>query len=340
MRKPVVLITGANGEIGHALVANLAEKRNQAVVSLDLNPLDPQIARLVHREVTGSILDPNLLERVLAEFEVDLIFHLAALLSTRSEFTPMAAHHVNVEGTLNLLEFAARETESHGRPVVFVYPSSIAAYGLPDLDTRRKAGRVREDDWNKPITMYGCNKLYCEHLGRYYARHYKQLSEARPSRVDFRCLRFPGLISAVTVPSGGTSDYASEMIHAAASGRPYECFVRPDTTLPFMAMPDASETLLHLAAAPRERLTSTTYNVGAFSRSADEIRQVVTAAFPQARIAYNIDAKRQGIVDSWPADVDDSAARADWGFNPAYDFDRAFREYLIPTIRDYYGRSA
>ena len=136
-------------------------------------------ARLVHREFTGSILDTNLLERILAEFEVDLIFHLAALLSTRAEFTPMAAHHVNVEGTLNLLEFAARQTESHGRPVVFVYPSSIAAYGLPDLETRRKAGRVREDDWNKPITMYGCNKLYCEHLGRYYAKHYKQLLEAR-----------------------------------------------------------------------------------------------------------------------------------------------------------------
>ncbi len=143
VRKPVVLITGANGEIGHALVAHLA-KRNQAVVSLDVNALDPHIARMVHREFTGSILDANLLERILSEFEVDLIFHLAALLSTRSEFTPMAAHHVNVEGTLNLLEFAARETESHGRPVVFVYPSSIAAYGLPDLETRRKAGRVRE----------------------------------------------------------------------------------------------------------------------------------------------------------------------------------------------------
>ena len=198
MRKPVVLITGANGEIGHALVANLVQQRNQGVVSLDVNALDPHVARLVHREFTGSILDTNLLERILSEFEVDLIFHLAALLSTRSEFTPMAAHHVNVEGTLNLLEFAAHETESHGRPVVFVYPSSIAAYGLPDLETRRKAGRVREDDWNKPITMYGCNKLYCEHLGRYYSKHYKQLLEAQAPRVDFRCVRFPGLISAVT----------------------------------------------------------------------------------------------------------------------------------------------
>jgi nucleoside-diphosphate-sugar epimerase len=334
MRKPVVLITGANGEIGHALVANLAETRHQAVISLDVNALDPHVGRMVHREFTGSILDINLLERILAEFEVDLIFHLAALLSTRAEFTPMAAHHVNVEGTLNLLEFAAHETESHGRPVVFVYPSSIAAYGLPDLETRRRAGSLREDDWNKPITMYGCNKLYCEHLGRYYARHYKQLSETRPPRVDFRCLRFPGLISAVTVPSGGTSDYASEMIHAAARKEPYACFVRPDSRIPFMAMPDAIDALLKLSAAAPNRLSCSAYNVKAFNPSADEIRASALRAFPEAHITYRVDAKRQSVIDSWPEDVDDTAARRDWGFSPSYDFNRAFHEYLIPTIRN------
>lgn len=333
MRKPVVLITGANGEIGHALVANLAEKRNLAVVSLDVNPLDPPLARLVQREFTGSILDTNVLERILAEFEVDLIFHLAALLSSRAEFTPMAAHHVNVEGTLNLLEFAARQGESHGRPVVFVYPSSIAAYGLPDLDARRRAGRLREDDWNKPITMYGCNKLYCEQLGRYYAKHYKQLSETAHPRVDFRCVRFPGLISAVTVPSGGTSDYASEMIHAAARGEPYACFVRPDSRIPFMAMPDAIQALLTLSVAAPNRLSCSAYNVKAFNPSADEIRESAIRAFPGANISYCVDPKRQTIIDSWPEDVDDTAARRDWDFAPRYDFDRAFHEYLIPTIR-------
>jgi nucleoside-diphosphate-sugar epimerase len=199
---------------------------------------------------------------------------------------------------------------------------------------------VREDDFPHPTTMYGCNKLYCEELGRYYARHYKQLSADATCRVDFRCVRFPGLISATTVPSGGTSDYAPEMIHAAARGEPYDCFVRPDTTIPFMAMPDASAALLTLAAAPRKNLTRTAYNVGAFSRSAADIRDVVLAAFPEAEIAFRIDAKRQGIVDSWPADVDDSAARADWGFRPAYDFDRAFREYLIPTIATHYLRDS
>ncbi|MFN7913828.1 MAG: NAD-dependent epimerase/dehydratase family protein [Vicinamibacterales bacterium] len=334
MRKSVVLITGAGGEIGHALVRGLAE--TSSIITLDVNPLDAKVAPYVRREFTGSITDTNLLDRILAEFEVECVYHLAALLSTRAEFTPVTAHHVNVEGTLNLLEFAQKEGESHGRPVVFIYPSSIAAYGLPDLATKAQAGRVTEDQFAHPSTMYGCNKLYCEELGRYYARHYKQLSVDLVPRVDFRAVRFPGLISATTMPSGGTSDYAPEMIHAAAKGEAYACFVRPDTTIPFMAMPDASKALRQLAATPRERLTRTAYNVAGFSRSADEIRDVVRSAFPNAQITYKIDTKRQGIVDSWPADVDDSAARADWGFAPDYDFERAFREYLIPTIGNYY----
>ena len=283
MRKPVIFITGAGGEIGHGLITTLAST-GRPIVTLDLAPLDASLARLVQREFLGSILDAGLLERILAEFEVDLVFHLAALLSTRSEFTPMRAHEVNVEGTLTLLEFAQKEAESHGRPVKFLYPSSIAAYGLPDLATKQSAGRVREDDYNHPTTMYGANKLYCEMLGRYYARHYKQLAaENLSGKVDFRSVRFPGLISAVTVPSGGTSDYAPEMIHAAAAAKPYACFVRPDTQIPFMAMPDGVEALIRLAEAPRENLTRTAYNVAAFNPTAAEIERVVRAAFPPQR---------------------------------------------------------
>src|SRR4029079_6389367 len=127
--------------------------------------------------------------------------------------------------------------------------------------TKTKVGRIREDEWNTPRTMYGCNKLYCEHLGRYYARFYKQLAAHAAGRVDFRCVRFPGLISAVTMPAGGTSDYAPEMIHAAAKGEPYSGFVRPDTRIPFMAMPDGVEALMRLASAPRRQLTRAAYNV-------------------------------------------------------------------------------
>jgi threonine 3-dehydrogenase len=337
MRKPVVVITGAGGEIGHGLIDRFAERGDRRIVTIDVARLDDTIARKVDREITGSIVDKSLLERLMAEFEVDLIFHLAALLSTRSEFTPVAAHEVNVEGTLQLLEFAQHEAESHGRPVVFLYPSSIAAYGLPDLQTKETVGKVREDDYLHPTTMYGCNKLYCELLGTYYARHYKQLAADTVSgRVDFRCVRFPGLISAQTVPSGGTSDYAPEMIHAVAKGESYECFVRPDTRIPFMAMPDGIDALLTLAAAPRARLLRTAYNVGAFSPSAEQVRAVVMDAFPGAKITWQTDRKRQAIVDSWPADVDDSSARADGDFAPRYDFDRAFADYLIPTIRKRY----
>ena len=337
MRKPVVLITGADGEIGHGLIEQLVASGRDSIVTLDVNPLDPQLGRRVRREFTGSINDTRLLDRILSEFEIDTVYHLAALLSTRSEFTPLTAHQVNVEGTLSLLEFSQREAESHGRPVLFLYPSSIAAYGLPDLATKSRVGRVREDDYNLPITMYGCNKLYCEQLGRYYARFYKQLAaESTSGRVDFRCVRFPGLISAMTVPSGGTSDYAPEMIHAAAMGEPYTCFVRPDTRIPFMAMPDGVAALLKLAAAPRDRLTRTAYNLAAFNPSAEEIRAEVLRAFPEAQISWETDAKRQRIVDSWPEAVDDSAARRDWGFEPQYDFASALRDYLIPTIRARY----
>src|SRR3954464_9247007 len=356
MRKPVVLITGAGGEIGHGLVTRLSGS-GSLIITLDVSPLDGSLAPLVTREFTGSITDLALLDRILAEFEVDRVFHLAALLSTRSEFTPVTAHHVNVEGTLNLLEFAQRQGESHGRSVAFIYPSSIATYGIPSLGCapflsppatppkgtpalggRVRAGRVHEDQFAHPTTMYGCNKLYCEQLGAYYARHYKQLSADAIARVDFRCVRFPGLISAVTLPSGGTSDYAPEMIHAAAKRERYDCFVRPDTTIPFMAMPDGVDALLTLAAAPRQRLTRTAYNLAAFNPSAERICDEVTRAFPEASIGFKIDAKRQGIVDSWPAAVDDSAARTDWGFAPHYDFERAFGEYLIPGIRQRYHR--
>ena len=142
MRKPVVLITGAGGEIGHGLIERLAGQSERAS-SRSTSPASIRRSpSKVDREITGSILDRAVLERILAEFRVELVFHLAALLSTRAEFTPVSAHQVNVEGTLNLLEFAQHEAESHGRPVVFMYPSSIAAYGLPDLATKTAAGKV------------------------------------------------------------------------------------------------------------------------------------------------------------------------------------------------------
>jgi threonine 3-dehydrogenase len=337
MRKKAILITGAVGEIGQALIENLLLDPDTKVLTLDLKPLPVRMSSQV-THIEGDILDSSLLSRLISEFEFETIYHLAALLSTRAEFAPEMAHHVNVDGTLKLLQIAAEQSERSGVAVKFIFPSSIAAYGLPDPKTKARDSKVREWEWNNPSTMYGCNKLYCERLGVYYSRHFYQLAAKSPTRVDFRCIRFPGLISAFTVPSGGTSDYAPEMIHAAARGEAYNCFVRADTRIPFMAMPDAILGLLKLSKAPRKELSRLVYNITSFSLSAEEVRKMVLRAFPGADIRFKPDLKRQRIVDSWPADLDDSAARKEWNWQPKYNVDRAFNDYLIPNIVEMYRK--
>ena len=333
MPRTAVLVTGANGEIGRSLLKTLAEHGGHDIVAVDLSPLSDATRPFAAASYAGNIMDRSLLDQVAAHHDIDVVFHLAALLSTRSERDPELAHRVNVEGTLNVLRAAQGQSSRLGLPVRFVFPSSIAVYGLPSLKEKHAVGRVREEQWNVPITMYGCNKLYCEHLGRYatfYARQLGALSSA--ARLDFRALRFPGLISADTVPTGGTSDFGPEMIHAAAKGVAYDCFVEPEAKIPFMAMPDAVRALIDIAAAPREALSSCVYNIGAFSLSAGEIAERVKRVFPGARTGYAPDAVRAKIVASWPEDVDDERARADWGWQPAYTWDRTLDEYLVPAL--------
>lgn len=333
-REKVILITGANGEVGHGLIRRLHDTADAPpVVALDINGLDDAMSAYVNEAITGDILDGDLLNQLGERYEIDAIYHLAALLSTSAERQPERAHRVNVEGTLNLLRLASTEARQRDEPVTFLFPSSIAVYGMDDITAKQAAPPVAEGQHLNPITMYGCNKLYCEHVGRYYSQHYRQLAtDGRGAGVDFRALRFPGLISALTTPSGGTSDYAPEIIHAAAAGEAHDAFVRPDTTIPFMVMPDAVDALLALAGTRRENLTRTVYNVSAFSLSAEAIAERVRRHFPSAQIGYAPDAGRQRIVDSWPAQLDDRRARQDWGWSPAYDAERAFSEYLIPTI--------
>jgi threonine 3-dehydrogenase len=338
IRKPGILVTGANGEMGHGLIEQLAQTEGMHIIALDVRPIDESLKKYCSTIITGDILEPRLLERMQSEYEIQTVYHLAALLSTRAEFTPEAAHRVNVEGTLSLLKLAIEQSRWHGQPVKFMFPSSIAVYGLPNKEAKKKAGKVTEVQWNYPTTMYGVNKLYCEHLGRYYAAHYRQLATDRESHgVDFRSIRFPGLISAMTMPSGGTSDYAPEMLHAAAQHQPYACFVREDVRIPFMAMPDAITALLQLERVAKEKLTQTVYNITSFSPSAGEVRDIVLKEFKNAQITFHPDDKRQAIVDSWPEDVDDSAARHDWSFAPEYDLNRGFNDYLIPGIRKRYA---
>jgi nucleoside-diphosphate-sugar epimerase len=186
--------------------------------------------------------------------------------------------------------------------------------------------------------MYGVNKRAGEELGRYYQDHYRKLAKDRLAHpIDFRSIRFPGIVSSETVPSGGTSDYGPEMIHAVAQGKAYECFVRPDTRIPFMTMPEAIDALLRLAAAPKERLTHTVYNVAAFSPTAADFERLACAAFPGASVRFVPDLGRQAIVDSWPEECDDSAARRDWGWTPTYTFETAFEQYLLPKVRARYA---
>jgi nucleoside-diphosphate-sugar epimerase len=218
---------------------------------------------------------------------------------------------------------------------MFFFPSSIAVHGFRQSSDKSSAV-IELNQHLEPTTIYGVTKLHGEQLGRYFSRHYQQGSA---SAVDFRCLRYPGLLSAETLPSGGTSDYAPEMLHAAAQGQPYPCFVRPDTRMPFMTMPDAIDATLRLVSADRAQLSQSSYALSAFSPSAAELRDLVLCAYPDAAISFAIDAARQQIVDSWPADVDASAARRDWGFAPRHDLQRAFTEYLLPAVQLRYRTS-
>ncbi|KAF0106415.1 MAG: putative L-threonine dehydrogenase [Anaerolineaceae bacterium] len=337
MSEKLVLVTGACGEIGQALVQGLAKRGGYRIVTTDLFPAAESIQPLVAEHLQGDMVFKV---KQFYAYDFDIIFHLAASLSSKAEIATEEAHRINVEGTMQLLMLAAYKSEQRGQAVKFLFPSSIAAYGFANREEKGRAGRVKEDDWNTPHTMYGCNKLYCEKLGMYYSQFCGQrhLDPQPPVMLDFHAIRFPGLVSAFTVPSGGTSDYGPEMLHHAAQGLPYACFVREDTKISFMAMPDAIKSIFMLMDAPREKLTRPVYNIDAFSLTAGGFRKRALAAFPSAQITFEPNPRRQGIVDSWPEDVDDSAARKDWGWKPDYDEERFFEEYFLPEIRKRYKR--
>ena len=334
----VVVVTGVGGEMGHALVPWLL-RSGKRVVAADLRePASPWPEGVV--PATGDIRDRSFVEALGAIHDgapIEAVYHLAAVLSSAGERNPELAHEVNVMGTLHLLSLAA-EQGTKDRPPLFVLPSSIAVYGLAGLDAKRAAGAVHEDEHLSSRTIYGLGKLAAEELGRYYASFYRQLDAAGPRQaVDFRSIRFPGILSADTVPSGGTSDYGPEMLHAAAKGESYRSFVRADSRIPFMTMPDAIRAIEALSMAPASSLSRRVYNVGAFAPSAEEIAAIVLRHFPAAEIAYEPNPARQAIVDSWPEDVVDHAARRDWHWKPQHDLERAFADYLVPRILARYG---
>lgn len=333
---PQALITGISGEVGTGLIKKL-HSQNYKVIAADIKEPKSEIAKFIHRFYTCDISAKEKVDAIFEEQNFDIIFHLASILSTGGEKNPELAAKVNIDGTLNLLEAATNQSLKNKKAIKFIFPSSIAAYGLPDLEVKGKRKKVKENEFLNPITIYGISKLACENLGNYFSKNYKLLGEIdRNNLIDFRCIRFPGLLSPDTVPSGGTSDYGSEMVHAAAQGKDYECFVRPDTTIPFMAMADAVEVLTGLADAPKNNLKSFVYNVHGFSVSASEIYEMTKKFFPKFEMTYKINDERQRIVDSWPEDVDDTNTLKDWGWKPKYSFEKTFSEYLIPKIKERY----
>lgn len=336
MKKPEVFITGANGEIGQRLIEYLAAEGKVDIVALDLREPTAELSAKCKAFYRGNILDKNLIESIETGHCFDVIYHLAGLLSSTGEQNPKLAHEVNVDGSITIMQVAKNHSIQRGEPTVFVFSSSIAAYGFRENDDKETP--VNERQYLTPKTMYGINKLYIEQLGRYYNKYYRAEDETKYVKLDFRCLRFPGLISPDTVPTGGTSDYGPEMLHAAAQGEPYACFVSADTVLPFMVMSDAVRSLVMVSRADREKLSHHIYNVTSFSVTADQIREKVVQAFPDAQVTYEPAPLRQAIVDSWPAILDDSKARDCWDWAPEYDFDRAFDEMLIPKVKARYGK--
>jgi threonine 3-dehydrogenase len=336
MGKPVALVTGACGEMGHLLLPAL-RARGFDTVAVDLAEL-PQELRADCLEVSrASILDADAMRRLVERHHPEEVFHLAAVLSTKAEREPDLAFDVNLGGTVSLLRLCRDDARERGRDVRFLFPSSIAVYGLPDRAAKDAAGALRETDWDRPSGLYGINKLQCEMLGTYFTARARRAGEPG---LDFRAIRFPGLISAATLPSGGTSDYGPEMMHAAAQGKPYACFVAAETRLPFMTMSDAVESFLRLAGAPSDSLRTRVYNVKSFSVSAAEIRVAVLVHYPAAKVTFEPQAARQAIVDTWPADVDDSRARSEWGFAPRRGLAEALRDEFVPALQRRYAARA
>ena len=333
MSKAVAMVTGASGEMGHLLIPALVD-RGYDVVALDLEELPEALERLCRESVETSILDLDVVSGLLERHRPEVVFHLAAILSTKAEKDPDLAHRVNVDGTFELMRFCRRSAAENHRPVRMMFPSSIAVYGLPDVAAKEAAGAVREHEWNFPTAVYGCNKLYGEMLGTYHAK--RAIASGEPG-LDFRAIRFPGLLSSETVPSGGTSDYGPEMVHAAARGASYRSFVSGRTRLPFMTMPDAVAAFLALSDVDAGALSTRVYNIRAFAPTAEDFRSEILRHFPDADIGYAPDTARQALVDGWPGDVDDTRARKDWGLAPEHGFVEAVRDYLVPALRERYA---
>ena len=316
MLKKVILITGSNGEIGHSLINALNKKNICNIIAIDLE--QPKDSFMIEKFISGSILDKNLLSRVNKEYEILRIYHLAAILSTKAQKNPKLANDVNINGTINLLELASLQSKKQNKKIPFFFPSSIAVYNT----IKSKKIKINEYEYcENPITEYGKAKLKCENISQKY------------NGVDFRCIRFPGIISGTSVPTGGTSDFAPEMIHYAAQNKEYNCFIDKNRKIPFIVMPDAINAIFKIMNIEEKNLNHLVYNITSFSPSVNDFYIKTKYFFSDFNMKYQIDNNRQNIVDSWPDEIDDNNAKKDWGWSPEFNFELAYLHYLIPKIK-------
>lgn len=300
-----VLVTGALGQIGSELTPALRDRADtDIVVATDVHEPDGADGPFETLDVTDQAAIDDLIET----YDVDTVFHLAAILSAKGEQNPQLAFRVNIEGLHNVFE--SGRTHDLDRVVV---PSSIAVFGK---ETPPNPGEVTV---LSPTTIYGISKVFGEHLGNYYSRTYD---------LDVRGVRLPGIISNKTKPGGGTTDYAVEVFYEAIGSGEYTYFVSEDTQLPMMYMPDAIHGLIGIADAPRDSLEfPCSYNIGALSFTAGELTAAIQEHLPDFEARYEPD-ERQAIADSWPDSVDDSAAREHWGWDHEYDLDAMVADML------------
>jgi nucleoside-diphosphate-sugar epimerase len=293
-----ILVTGANGQLGSDLVAALHRHYGATNVIASGWKAPPHLSDSLTYEIL-DVTDRAQLETLIKHDRIGTVYHLAGVLSARGERDPDRCWDVNVNGLRHVLEAAKR----FGLQVFF--PSSIAVFGphTPKLDTPQ----VTVED---PATMYGITKVTGELLCHYYAQQFG---------VDVRSLRLPGIISYSAPPGGGTTDFAVEIFHAALQHHTYSCFVRPETRLPMMYMPDAIRAILGIMQADAAAIKiRSSYNVTAISFSAAELVAEIQQHLPHFTCSYAPDF-RQTIADSWPSVIDDSKARADWGWQHKYD---------------------
>lgn len=296
MRKDVILVTGANGQIGSELTGALRKIYGVSqVIATDIR--QPELVNDPFEFL--DILDKNRLFEVVKKYQVTQIYHLAAILSATGERRRQFAWQINMEGLLNILEVAKECNISK-----LFTPSSIAVFG--DQTPRKQ---TPQDTILHPSSVYGISKAAGENWCQYY---YKKFN------IDIRSLRYPGIISYQSAPGGGTTDYAVEIFHDAIKGNPYTCFLKKDTRLPMIYMPDAIRATLELMEAPAERISiRTSYNLASMSFTPEEISDEIKKLIPDFIIHYEPDF-RQAIADSWTESIDDSVATIDWGWKPKY----------------------